>query len=784
MSSLALDLRQVLRALARSPGYAVTVICILALGLGVNLALGTLLYSQVMRPFDGPDPERLMAVHMHRGAPSRGPLSPHHFLTLQRESRTLTSLCATSSRLSILDQGDGVSRVGVIRVSAATLPLLGLPAYFRAEEDLAGQPPRVLVSSGFAQGQGPSLVGHTLRLDGLDHQIVGVLPPDFRFPDAIGSAPFLVPLALTPSEIQSRTSSFLALLGRLAPGVSAAAAQDEVGGIVQRLETELRGPSHKNRAVVVSQLEAQNPDWMRIVGLNLACGMTLLLIGCANVANLALTRWLPRGRELGLRSALGASRLNALRPLILESVLLAAAGGSLAVLMQGPGLVVVERALYLNLPRSAPPVPAPLRLFLFLGLLLMTVLLLVVPMVWALGRLDPARALKEQGRGTGTPGHGNLRSALVVAQVALASTLLATALLLVRSLESISNVPVGFDATNVLMASLQVPTTYGPKALDALQDDLLRGAGSLTGVRTAALVDRPPMVNSSRVSGYAYVGGDSQEHTGNAELRAVLGDYFQTLGIHLVAGRAMAPAESDTCVVNERLARAAWFGLDPLGRSIRAGGSFRVVGVVRDTRNASLLAPMGEQIYLPLPATSPAAFSLLLKTEGNPALLIPAVAGLVRGLDRNIPLDDLQPITRLFTGQVSKERALSRLFSTLAGIALALAVLGLASALSLAVTQRRPEIGLRMALGANLDQVLRLILGQGLRQVLLGLALGLPTAYAMAGLLRNRLHGVVPGDPRATVAAALMLGLSGLLACLIPALRAARANPAEALRAE
>lgn len=781
------DFRATLRSLRRAPWHTLGVVLILALGLGVNLALGTIAQRLILRPFDGPAPERMVTVVRRHDSDPRS-LSPYEYLSLKAQMKRLTHVTAIAGRSVLLDQGGQVERTWSMRVSADAFPLMGLPAHFSPEDDRAGGPPRVVVTHRFWRshlGADPQAVGGNLRLNGVDHQIVGVLPFRFRPPSCLSGAPLYVPLALTSAEVEARKASFLNLVGRLAPGATREAAEAEVRQRCDQLEREVHHYQETTTTLPL-QLEVQVPLRRVKLALTLVCGCFILLIACANVANLLLARWLPRRRELGLRVALGAGHLALLRPMAMEAFVLAFAGGSLATLL----LIQTQGTLTKLLGPALPPLlgtQAGTTFGLALVLTSAAGVMLSAPLYLALRRLDPAKSVRDSTRGTGSHGHGRLRTVLVVTQVATATALLGTSLLLVRNLRNLNGVELGFNAKGVLTCAVQLPAAGYPTeaARLAFQQALLARVEALPGVTRAGLIDELPMKDSSSSYAYDVPGEPSPARSRSTLVHAVLGDYFGALEIPLVKGRTPGATERDACVVNERLATLAWGGKDPLGRMLHVyDKDYRVVGVVRDARHERLLAPVQEQLYAPFRASPQTNFYITLRTQGTPSALIDPLKAQIRAMDSSLPLDELVPMTQLLREQTREWESVSWVFNGLAALAITLAVLGLGGALSLMVVQRRAEIGVRMALGARVGHIVGLVLGQGMRQILLGLLLGLPAAFGLGSLLRGQLYGMTPSDPRTALVVMVLLAFVGLLACLIPALRAARVQPAEALRAE
>ncbi len=760
---------------------------ILALGLGVNLMLGSILHQHFLRPHDAPNPEQLLAFHVGRGVEPQEPgsISAEAFLTLSRQSRCLSHLGVANSRRAILDGGDEIQEISAKRLSASAFPLLGLPAYFQPEDDREGGTRKLVLShkAWIARyGSDPDILKKTIRLDGLEHRVVGILPKGFRFPATFGSSDFILNLALTSEEVAMRQVSFLNALGRMQKGVSREAAQAELGGLYEQIERDRGQGARFNILRLIPQRDSQTPHWRSSIALLGACGLFVLLITCANVANLSLARWIPRARELSLRSALGASRVSALAPLLLETLCLAMAGGTMATLLHAFLGPILSEHLDLRVAENVSRLP---QFGLLFAMVIFSALLLALPVFWSLRRVGQITGLNDHARGTGSRSHGRMRSSLVVIQVAATSCLLVLSMLLMQSLHALSRVKVGFDPGNVLTATFRLPpATFNTReAVAAFEAELVREANNIPGVRAAAITDSIPMNNSSSTIGSTLEKQDGTQVFCQPLAYQISGDYFKVMGIPLLAGRLLEPGDLDGCIINEHLARQAWGSPHAaILRSITCGRPLQVIGVVGDSRHHELRASIEPQIYSL--RKTPSQLQLVLKGDKSPESLVAPLRERIKRLAPGIPTNRIQPMARLMERQTQESKSLSLLFGATAGLALVLALLGIGSALALTVAQRRSEIGMRMALGAQVSSIIAMILRQGLFQIGLGLAIGLPLALMTGKLLQNQLYAVQPGDPRSLLTALILLGICGLSASLIPALRAARIQPMEALRGE
>ena len=803
------DLSYGLRVLLKQPGFTAVAVLALALGVGANSAIFTIINAVLLRPLPFDDPGRLVVVWQTN--PQRdsfqGLVSPPDLGDWQRQCRSLEQLAAFMPR--------GVSLTGVAdpehlpgsHVSANLFPLLGveplLGRNFRPAEDGPQGDRVVIVSYGFWQrrfGGAPDLIGKTLTLNGAAHTVVGVMPPAFQFPVQgqfpIPPSELWLPLGLDPGLV-SRESRDLFTVGRLKPTTTLAQAQAELAAIARQLEQQYP-QSNAGLGVSVVGLHEQIVKGLRPALLVLLGAVAfLLLIACANVSNLLLARAAARRKEIALRAALGAGQRRLLRQLLTESLLLALLGGACGLALAVWTVDVLAGALPATMARAGE-VSVDRQVFGFtLIVSLLTGLIFGLAPAWQAARLDLNEALKEGGgQGPGGAGPMRLLRLLVVGEVALALVLLVGAGLLIRSFHRLQQVSPGFNPERVVAVPfVLLPARYRDgNARAAFVEQVLQRVKALPGVQSAGVVTTLPFsgdfsTRTFTVEGRPPAAGESDV----ANQRAATPDYFRAMGIPLVKGRAFtahdtfdAPA---VVIINETMARQYFPGADPLGKRIVSpagpgGDVMTVVGVVGDVKNARLdEEPKPEFYYSYFQNRSP-FMVLVVRTATEPQALIAALRREVWAVDKDLPLANIATLEQLLGKTVAQRRLTMLLLGAFAAVALALAALGVYGLMSYAVAQRQHEMGIRLALGARAADVIGLIVGEGMALALLGLALGLAAALGLTRLMASLLFGVTPSDPATFAAVALLLTLVALLACWLPAWRVAKVDPLVALRYE
>ncbi|MCW5556696.1 MAG: ABC transporter permease [Verrucomicrobiae bacterium] len=794
------DLRFALRQLLKNPGFTAVAVLTLALGIGATTAIFSIVNGVLLKPLPYEQPGQLVTLFELRPDRNTGPVSGGAFLDWREHSTSFDGLSVVGGMAANLTGTGQPERINGLRVNADYLRLLReQPLFgrgFLPEEDRVGGENQVVVlAHGLWQrrfGGDTNLVGKTILLDGESRTVVGILRP--------GALPtendpdFLVPIVLGSREWhRSRSSHNLSVIGRLRPAITPESAQAELASIKQRLESEY--PSWKKdwSVAVVPMHERVTRDMKLTLLVLLGAVGCVLLVACANVANLLLSKVVARQREMAVRAALGASRWRMIRQVLTESLVLAGLGGVLGVLIAYGGVEILlgwSQGLLRRLAEAH--VDGRILAFTLLIALGTGVGFGLLPALQLSGP-NLGTVLKAGGRGVVTGSRGRLQSGLIVAEVALALMLLTGAGLLVRSFARLLSVSPGFVTEGVLAMDLSMPGVKFPSAT-AKAEFVQRLADRVTAVPG---VDRTGFTISLPMQGWSgdmlmrVVGRQDQPDGGyGVRYDGVSGDYFQTLGIPLLRGRTFSRADNSTntppvVVCNESLAKKVFPNQDPLGQHVRFfdDTQYEIVGVVADVKQTRLDDDRADRIYLPHVFLGGDG-SLIVRTRVPPASLAEPIRQAILEVDADQPVSNIRTLEQDIAKSVAARRHTLTLLGLFAGVALGLAALGLYGVLAHAVALRRNEIGIRMALGTQRTDVLRLILRQGLGLTLLGLAIGFAGALGLTRVLRNQLYEVGPTDPLTFATVALLLVTVALLACWLPAQRAARVDPMEALRAE
>ncbi|HEX5725049.1 MAG TPA: ABC transporter permease [Longimicrobiaceae bacterium] len=813
MDTLLQDLRYALRTLRRSPGFAAVAVLTLALGIGANTAIFSVLQAVLLRPLPFADADRLMVFwnQYAGGGPQKGAISPSEFADYRRSLRAFESTAAVTDWNANLTGRGEPERVQGFIVSPNLFDVLGVrPALGRAfapGEGVEGNREVAVLSHALWQrsfGADPAVVGTTVRLNGNTYTVVGVMPPEVRFPDAPGllfpeRADLWVPRAWE-SFADERGNQYLRVVGRLREGGTAEGAAAELRALAARFQAEYPEsyPVASGWRPVAIPLREEYVGQVRPALLVLAGAVGLvLLIACANVANLLLARSAARRREIAVRSAVGAARGRLVRQLLTESLVLALAGAVAGVALASWGVAVLARVGPRSIPRlEETTVDLRVAGFALAASLLTAALFGLVP---ALQLARPAAAvLGAAGRASPDRGRRRLRSFLVAAQVALAVVVLVGAGLLLRSFARLQGTDPGFDPRGVLTFQVSLP----PLRYDSLDqrvavwDEVLGRVAALPGVRAAGGVNPLPLSGdawsaSFMVEGQPVPPGGEYPH---AEYAAVSPDYFRAMGISLHAGRAFTGADRAgapaVAVVDERLARRYWPGEDPVGKRLSLAGQpdtvfTEVVGVVEHVRAVGLHQEGEPQVYVPLlQRSNRSAYMAVSAPRGDPLRLAAAIRAEVRRADPELPIAKVATMEQVLARATADRQFSLVVLAVFAAAALLLAAVGIYGVASYLVAQRTREIGIRMALGARGADVLRLVAGEGLAVVAAGIVAGTVGALAFARLLSGLLYGLTATDPLTYLGVALLLGAVATAALLLPARRASRVDPVVALRAE
>ncbi|HYV18801.1 MAG TPA: ABC transporter permease [Verrucomicrobiae bacterium] len=802
LSALRADLRSAVRSLLRAPGFTALAVATLALGIGANSAIFTVVNALLVRPLPYGEAERLVQIWEVRPRIDRSSVSPGEFLDWQARSDVFERLAAIDYRNANLTGAGEPEAVPMSRVSADWFPLLGIrPALgrpFAAEEDAPGRDGVVILSDEFWQrrfGGAASAVGSTVLLDGVPKTVIGVMAPGDRLPQM---SALLEPVAFDAQQRVERGHHYLEVLGRLKPGVDLARARAGMSALAASLARD-RGINPESEGVSLVPLQEQlygegRPLLLLLLG---AVGL-VLLIACGNVAGLMVARAAERERELAIRAALGATRRRLAWQRMAESLLLGVAGAAAGLVLALWGVEALLKLVPDGVERVRDVgVDGNVLLFTAATSILAGLVAGVAPALFAAGS-SPALGLAEGGRGTGSRRRTRGRNGLVAAQMALSVLLLIGAGLLLRSFEALRRVDPGFGTSGRMAADLALPDgRYDAEKGAAFFRTLAANLESLPGIEAAGMVNVLPLSGSNVSSNYSVEGEPvhSREDSPNANRRAVAGRYFSALGLHLLQGRLFDQRDTASSppvvIVNETFARSHWPGRSAVGRRMRFGSGpsntapwKEIVGVVADLRHKALDAPPRAEAYIPLEQMPASGMTVIVAAPGEPAGLVEAIRGTVRALDPDLPIANVRSIEEVIAGALVPQRLAAILVGLFAALAVLLAALGLYGVVAFSVARRTREIGVRMALGATRHGVLALVVRQGMRLAVAGVAIGLTAGWGMTRLLRSLLFGVSATDPAAFTGAALVLALVALVASFIPARRATRVEPVVALRSE
>ncbi len=815
LETLIQDLKFGMRMLRKNPAFTLIAVITLALGIGANTAIFSVVNGVLFRPLPYYEPERLVMVWADRpvlqaqtGLPDF-PVTVADFLDWRDQNQVFEQMATMEGwRMNLTDGGEPESLVG-LRASASLFPLLGarlaVGRAFLPEEDRAGAERVVVLSDGLWQRRyaaDPNLIGQKITLDNEAYTVIGVTAPDFQFPRRdeipsyfhVATKPDLyLPAAFTPEQMNNRSESRRAVIARLKPGVSVGEAGAQMHVIARRL-AEQYPQTNADKGVRLAPLHQQVVGKTRTALLALlgAVGF-VLLIACANVANLLLARAAGRQKEMALRAALGASRWRIVRQLLTESLLLAVSGGAAGLLLAVWGVKLLLAIAPDNLPRAYDiRLDTRVASFTLLASLLTGVVFGLLPALQA-AKLDLGVALKEGGRVAAGLLRRRLRGFLVVCEVALAFVLLIGAGLLIRSFARLTGVDPGFDPRGVLTMDISLPfAKYKDGRSVAFYQQTLERVQALPGVEAAATVYPVPLSGKQGFSAFRIEGRPSPtEETFNAGVRIISPDFFKTFRVSLANGRLLAESDSakapPVVIINESLASIYFANENPLGkRIIGFGGTRAIVGVVSDVKYSALDEEAKAEIYFPMAQVPPVTLSLPLavRVSGDPMQMLAAVRGQVWAGDKDLPISNIQTMERLMAKSVAPRRFNLLLLGLFALVGLALAGVGLYGVMSYTITQRTREIGVRMAMGAQRADVLRLVIREGMKLALIGALLGLGGALALTRLLKTLLFGVSATDPLTFIVIAALLIIVALLACWIPARRAASVDPLVSLRVE
>jgi len=818
LETLMQDVRYALRTLRKAPGFTIVAVTALAIGIGANTAIFSLFDALRTRALPYTDPSGLVVLwgNVQRARLERRGASYPDYLDWRAQAKSVVDMAAFNGQTLTLAGNDEAERISVESVSAPYFSLLGVSAArgrtFSSDEDLVATPVQVAVlSDGLWKrrfGADPAMVGRTVTLNAVAYTVVGIMPPGFK--GLSDAAELWVPFAVwAPAQtMNSRGNRGFAALARLKPGVTMAAAQTELDGISRQLERAYPDTNEK-RGVEVSPLDVELFGALRPAVLTLMAAVAfVLLIACANVANLLIARSEARRREIAVRTAVGAGRGRLLRQLITESCVLTALGAIAGLLLARGAVALLVAQSPVTFPSFVTP-GLDLRVAAFTVAVSLACGLLVglVPGLQARS-VDLNSALKETARGSDGQRSQRLRSVLVVAELSMAVVLLVGAGLMIRSVRNLIALDPGFDPASILTLRVSIPRTSTPPVAPApgttqpAPEPVIRGRALLErvravpGVSEAALGTDLPLDGNSSATLFTGEGQPQLDAQNNPRCytHRVSPEFFSTLRIPLVAGRTFTEAEmtatSPAVVVSERVVKRFWAGQDPIGKRIKFGGLtstnpwLSIVGVAGEVKYRGLPEnPTNDpDIYLPFGERN-SQYALALRTSVPPSSLVAPLRAVIRGVDPSIPIYQVAPMDDLLKGQTSQSRFTMWLMGVFAAVALSLSVIGIYGVMSYLVSQRTREIGVRLALGAGGRDILRLVVGNGAKLIGAGIVLGLVASFALQRLVASLLFGVTAADLSSAVAVALLATVA-LLACYLPALRATRVDPLNALRQE
>ena len=808
MDTLLQDIRYAFRMLAKKPGFTIAAVLAISIGIGANTAIFSVVNAVLLRSLPYKDPDRLAVIFSNKQGAVRGSGSASYpdAVDWRQQSQSFEEMATFHNTGYTLTGGGEPERINGARASAEFFPLLGVEAVegrtFRPEEDKAGAEPVAVISHELWQrrfGSDANLIGQKLTLDGQGYTVIGILPPHFKFPVEVGDAEIWSPEIHDGEVMEQRGAHYLKVVGRLKPGVSVGEAQVEMDAIAARLEQQYPD-ANTGRVVSLAPLYEHLVGSIRrsLIILLGAVGL-VLLIACANVANLMLARAASRAKEIAIRTALGASRKRVVRQLLTESLMLAILGGGAGLLLALWGIELLISIGPADIPRlNDIGIDEPVLWFTFAASVLTGVIFGLAPALKA-SKPDLNESLKEGGRGTSESfNRHSMRNLLVVFQMAFTLVLLVGAGLLVKSFLKLQQVDPGFAAENVMTMRVALPSKYeeNDRAAEFVKQVTER-IGGLAGVESAGAISVLPLAGTNiRTSFNIKKKPFPENQEPPVEERAVTPDYFRAMGVPVLKGRAFTDQDvkgkPGVIIINDTMARQYWPDEDPIGQVVTVGVSvsenepeeWQIVGIVGSVKHFSMDTEPVAEMYVPH-AQQPWNFmTLVARTSSDPKALIDPMRSQVLSVDREQPVSNIRTMGEVVASSIAQQKFYMLLLSLFAVMALVLAAVGIFGVMSYSVTQRTREIGIRMALGAQTRDVLRFVVGQGITLALVGVGIGLAGALLLTQFMAKMLYEVKAFDPTTFVVISLLLVGVALLACYIPARRATKVDPMVALRYE
>jgi putative ABC transport system permease protein len=805
MRTLWQDLRYGLRVLLKNPGFAAVAVFVTALGIGANTAIFSVVNAVLLRPLPYPHPEQLVRVLTLDK--KRGGLDPdqsyQNFTDMRAQNHSFEALAAYSDSGGTLTGAGAPERVLGLDASADLFKVLGVGVRLGrtfTPEDERPDPTAIVISHDMWRrrfGADQQIIGRQITLGGKPKTVVGVLPAGFQFPFAGEQPEYFGAYNPQGGMEKQRGAYYLRVVGRLREGVSIARAEAEMRTIAARLEQQYPDANDGQGVSLVSAQEDLVGNMRRTLLVLLGAVGFVLLVACANVANLQLARASGRAREVAIRTALGAARWRVMRQLLTESLVLSTAGGALGLLLAMWGVSLISSFVPADIPRVKDAGLDPSVLSFTLAASVLTGIIFGLAPALRSSKVDLNEALKEGGRGT-TEGRGRdrVRSLLIVSEVALSLVLLVGAGLLIKSFIRLRNTSPGFDPRGVLTAEVTLPAARYPKDEEQARfyREAVERASHLPGVEAVGAILPLPYSQNGINTSFS-VEGQPELSPGDQPLaggRIITPDYLRAMGVPLLKGRAFDDHDTSDApkviLVNETLARKYLPGEDPIGKRLDLGLSGihgEIVGVVGDVRDRHLDKEADPEYYVPYQQVPVSTMSFVVRGRaGDPAGLAASLRSVVQGMDKDLALYEVRPMESRVADSVARQRFSMTLLAAFGGLAVALAAVGIFSVMSFLVAQRTHEIGVRVALGAQPRDILSMVARQGMALALVGVGVGLAAALALTRLMSGLLYEVSATDPSVFGGISLLLAGVALLACLVPARRAAKVDPMVALRYE